>query len=102
MTEYKMTFYAATLDLSTDKMDHYVLYAYPASSEVAFLSNMRYWYHDDVEKAQVHTDYFELYQANQKFFEVISPEICEELACRMNSNETSHYAINLSIYKDKE
>jgi hypothetical protein len=101
VAEHKLTFYAAILDLSTDKMDHKILYAYPASSEVAFKSNMRYWYHDDVEKAKIHTDYFELYEEDPDFFEVISPEICEELASRMHGDKDSHYAINLSIYKDK-
>jgi hypothetical protein len=99
-----MTYYVAVLrDTLDNKKDFIALYAYATTSEVAFLNNMKYHYDYAMtkENTKVYTDFLSFYYENSDLLEYISFKTVDRLRELMIGEREEHFAINLSVYKDK-
>jgi hypothetical protein len=111
VAEYKIQYYVGLLDIEDDKESYFAIYAYPASSEVAFLHNMKYFYPGKIEQVKVFTDYNDLLNAivSRDTWSGVGgyhgiPSLFQTLYEHMSpyGTKTDHVAINFSIYRKKD
>jgi hypothetical protein len=99
-----MTYYVAVLrDTLDNKKDFIALYAYDATSEVAFLNNMKYHYDYAMteDNTTVYTDYITLQDENYDILQYFSHSMQDDIMDHMSGGNTEHFAVNFSVYKDK-